>query len=154
MTTEFWKKWTEEDIRERFDEILDFFSKELPAGFLEECDAGEVYEKFITQSGRLKGLVIGLFTPDLWEYSFVHTWGRPDSVSETEFTEERKIFRKSINFKRAGFNELKKEISAELENIGALSTYIEEGGKGREAVLGLSELEDLYTPFHFLNNST
>jgi hypothetical protein len=39
MTTEeFWKKCTEEDIRERFDEILDFFSKELPAGFLEECD--------------------------------------------------------------------------------------------------------------------
>ncbi len=95
----------------------EFFSKELPAGFLEECDAGEVYEKFIIQSWRLKGLLIGLFTPDLWEYSFVHTWGRPDSVSETEFTEERKIFRKSINFKRAGFNELKKEISAELADI-------------------------------------
>ncbi len=108
--------------------------------------SSEVYEKFITQSGRLKGLMIGQFTPDLWEYSFVHTWGRPDSVSETEFTEERKIFRKSINFKRAGFNELKKEISAELENIGALSTCIEEGGKGRKAVLDLSEMQDLFTP--------
>lgn len=43
MTTEeFLNKCAEEDIRERFDEILDFFSKELPAGFLEECDAGEV----------------------------------------------------------------------------------------------------------------
>ena len=90
--------------------------------------------------------MIGLFTPDLWEYSFVHTWGRPDSVSETGFTEERKIFRKSIDFKRAGFNELKKEISAELENIGALSAFIEEGGKGRKAVLDLPEMEDLYTP--------
>jgi hypothetical protein len=33
---EIWKKCTEEDIRERFDEILDFFSKELLSGFLEE----------------------------------------------------------------------------------------------------------------------
>lgn len=91
--------------------------------------------------------MIGQFTPDLWEYSFVHTWGRPDSVAEAEFTEERNIFRKSIDFKRAAFNELKKEISAELENIGALSAFIEEGGKSKEAVLDLSELEDLYTPF-------
>jgi hypothetical protein len=108
--------------------------------------SSELYEKFSTQARRLKGLVIGLFTPDLWEYSFVHAWGRPDSVSETEFTEERKIFRKSIDFKRAGFNELKKEISAELENIGALSAFIEEGGRGRKAVLDLSAMGDLFTP--------
>ena len=102
----------------------------------------EVYEKFIIQSRRLKGLVIGQFTPYLWEYDFVHTWGRPDSLDEAEFAEEQKIFRKSIDFKRAGFNELKKELSAELASIGALSDFIEEGGKSKEAVMDLSDLED------------
>ena len=38
ITEEFWKKCTKEDFLEKFDEILDFFSKELPAGFSEECD--------------------------------------------------------------------------------------------------------------------
>ncbi len=106
----------------------------LSTGFISR----EVYEKFIIQSRRLKGVVIGQFTPYLWEYDFVHTWGRPDSVDEAEFAEEQKIFRKSIDFKRTGFNELKKEISAELASIGALSAFIEEGGKSREAVMDLS----------------
>ncbi len=107
----------------------------------------EVHEKFIIQSRRLKGLVIGQFTPDLWDYDFVHTWRRPDSVSETEFEEEYKIFRKSYSFKREGFDKFKKEIPAELGRIGELAGYIIEGGKSKKAVMDLSELEDLYTPF-------
>lgn len=103
-----------------------------------------VYEKFIDESKRLKGIVIGQFTDDLWKYEFVHTWQKPDSVSETEFLEEQKIFRKSIEFKPAKFADLKENISEELENIGALASFIIEGGKNEKVKLDLSKLDDVF----------
>ncbi|MBW6500499.1 MAG: hypothetical protein K0B05_03815, partial [Bacteroidales bacterium] len=39
---ELWEKYTGKNIPEIFDITWDFFSKELPAGFLENYDAGEV----------------------------------------------------------------------------------------------------------------
>ena len=102
------------------------------------------YDDFFEQSRRLKGLVIGQFAPDLWDYDFVHTWGRPDSVSETEFEEEHKIFRKSYSLKRDGFDKFRKEISAELERIGELAGFIIEGGKQDKKGPDLSALEDLF----------
>lgn len=106
-----------------------------------------VFEKFINESKRLKGIVIGQFSYDLWRYEFVHTWQRPDSVAETEFLEEQKIFRKSIEFRPAQFNDFQKHISEELENIGELSYFITEGGKGEETTLDLSAFEDVMNSY-------
>jgi hypothetical protein len=107
-----------------------------------ELISQNAYDEFLEQSRRLKGIAIGQFIHDLWEYDFVHTWGSPDSVSETEFEEEHKIFRKSYSFKRDSFDKYRKEISSELERIGELAGYIIEGGKQEGP--DLSALEDLF----------
>lgn len=105
-----------------------------------------IYEKYINESKRLKGIVIGQFTDELWKYEFVHTWQRPDGVSETEFLEEQKIFRKSIEFIPANFNDLKEKLSGELENIGTLASCIIEGGKNEKVKLDLSEFDNVLKP--------
>ena len=87
------------------------------------------YDDFFEQSRRLKGVVIGQFITDLWRYDYVHTWHRPDSVSESEFEEEQKIFRKSFSFKPHDFDKFREEISPELERIGELAAFIIKGGK-------------------------
>jgi hypothetical protein len=46
-TEEFWDKYMNEDILDIFDITCDFFSKELPKDFIEECDAGEVILEII-----------------------------------------------------------------------------------------------------------
>ena len=33
---------------------------------------------------------------DIWRYSFVHSWGRPDSVSEEVFLREKEYFEKTF----------------------------------------------------------
>ena len=109
-----------------------------------ELISQKTYDDLLEQSRRLKGIVIGQFVHDLWDYDFVHTWGRPGNVSETEFEEEHKIFRKSYSFKRDGFGEFRKEISAELIRIGELAGYIIEGGKQDKKGPDLSALEDLF----------
>ncbi|MFP4548983.1 MAG: SEC-C metal-binding domain-containing protein [Fidelibacterota bacterium] len=35
--------------------------------------------------------------PDLWEYTFIHSWEKPDSISEQEFLEEEKTFRDTFS---------------------------------------------------------
>jgi len=82
------------------------------------------YDSFITSSKILKGKVIVNYTRELWNANFVHYWKKPDSVSETEFLEEAKIFSKSLNIKEYKFEKVKKEISDELKNIGELSDYV------------------------------
>jgi len=32
----------------------------------------------------------------IWEYSFVHSWGRPDSVEEEEFYSEKEYFERTF----------------------------------------------------------
>jgi hypothetical protein len=107
-----------------------------------ELISQKIYDEFLEQSKRLKGVAIGQFIHYLWEYDFVHTWGRPDSISETEFEEEHKIFRKSYSFKRDSFEKHRMDISSELERIGDLAGYIIEGGKHEGP--DLSALEDLF----------
>lgn len=102
----------------------------------------KTHDELLEQSRRLKGIVIGQFVHYLWEYDFVHTWDRPDSVSETEFEEEHKIFRKSYSLQRDNFYKHRKEFSSELERIGELADYIIEGGKQEGP--DLSSLEDLF----------
>ena len=90
----------------------------------------EVYHDFLKTSQKLKGNIIGIFTPDLWASNFIHHWQKPDTVSETEFNEEHKIFAKSISLGYDDFSVVREVISEELTKIGDLADYIIEGGEG------------------------
>ena len=94
-------------------------------------------------SKEFKGKVIGQFLPDLWKLNFIHTWEKPDCISEIEFLEESKIFQKSISFKTEKFPQLRGSISEELSKIGELSHFIIEGGKIEPEVLKTDLLDDL-----------
>lgn len=89
----------------------------------------EVYQGFLKTTQKLKGKIIGRYTPDLWTSNFIHHWQKPDTVSETEFNEEHKIFTKSIALKYDYFSVAREVISEELANIGELADYIIEGGE-------------------------
>ncbi len=104
------------------------------------------FNDFIEVSKILKGKIIGQFTSDLWNSNFVHCWEKPDCISETEFSEENKIFKKSIAFKHHKFNTLRNEISDELSNIGELSDYIIKGGDEDEKISDKILLDDLFAP--------
>ncbi len=99
---------------------------------------------FIEISQRLKGIVIGRFTPDLWNANFVHSWQKPDCISETEFEEENKIFLKSITFKYGNFSFKIDSISEELSKIGELSNYIIEGEKTQKNKPDMSLLNKVF----------
>jgi len=101
-----------------------------------------VYNAFIQATKKLKGLVIGKFTSDLWNYNFVHHWPKPKSISELEFTNEEKIFSISFKFKERDFKEFKVLISDELKNIGELSEYIIEGAKSVQKQPDFSDIFD------------
>ncbi|MDF1517576.1 MAG: SEC-C metal-binding domain-containing protein [Lutibacter sp.] len=104
----------------------------------------ETHNSFIQSTKLLKGKVIANFSPDLWNFNFVHSWQKPDSISEIEFIEEEKIFRKSFTIKQKTFNQFKNEISEELANIGELSEFIIEGGKNDVKKSGRSLLDDFF----------
>ena len=53
---EFWKKYTKENILDIFDITCDFFSKELPADFIQNYDVGEVIVE--TKGHNQKAIVI------------------------------------------------------------------------------------------------
>lgn len=94
-----------------------------------EIISQETYTSFIQTTKQLKGKVIANFSTDLWNFNFVHSWQKPDSILEIEFIEEEKIFRKSFTFKQKTFDQFKNEISEELANIGELSEFIVKEGK-------------------------
>lgn len=90
-----------------------------------------VYEDFLKTAQKLKGTLIGTFTPDLWRSNFVHHWMKADSVSDNEFREEHNIFTKSISIKYEDFSVTSEELSDELSKIGPLADYIIKGGESR-----------------------
>ena len=94
----------------------------------------EIFQDFLEISRKLKGKVIGLFTTNLWNSNFVHSWEKPDCISETEFIEENNIFKKSISIKYQESTLPKSSISDELLKIGELSNYIIEGEKDTETL--------------------
>jgi hypothetical protein len=87
------------------------------------------YDSFQLTSKILKGKVIANFTSELWNSNFVHYWEKPHSVSDTEFNEESKIFKKSLNIKSQDFKKTRNVIKEELENIGELSESIIQGAE-------------------------
>lgn len=99
----------------------------------------KIHNDFIEISLKLRGKVIGHFSTDLWNSNFVHSWEKPNCISETEFLEENKIFIKSQSFQRNQDSNFISEISDELENIGELSKFIIEKKKIKE-----SKFDDKY----------
>lgn len=59
----------------------------------------EVFNNFIIISKALKTTVIKEFAEDLWKFDFVHSWKKPDCISNEEFSAENAIFKKSISVK-------------------------------------------------------
>jgi len=106
----------------------------------------EFFLDFIETTKELKGKVIGQYTPDLWNSNFIHSWKKPECISETEFVEENKIFQKSISFKYQKFTRLRSSISEELTKIGELSHFIIEGGKNDPKIDDTSLLDNLFNP--------
>ena len=106
----------------------------------------DLFHNFKETSQKLKGKVIGQFTPDLWNSNFVHSWEKPECISETEFVEENNIFSKSISFKYQKFARLRSSISEELSKIGELSHFIIEGGKADPKIHDTSLLDNLFNP--------
>lgn len=104
--------------------IYDFFYKS-------EIISAEAYHDFLNISQKLKGLLIGIFTPDLWRSNFVHHWVKPDSVSEDEFREEHNIFTKSLYLKDDNSSVIIEYMSEELAKIGPLADHIIEGGSDK-----------------------
>lgn len=100
---------------------------------------------FMETSKELKGKVIGQYTPDLWNSNFIHTWEKPDCISETEFVEESKIFEKSISFEYQKFTRLRSGIAEELSKIGELSHFIIEGGKNNQEANDTNLLDDFFS---------
>lgn len=101
---------------------------------------------FIQTTKELKGKIIGQCTSDLWNSNFIHSWRKPDCISETEFLEENKIFQKSISFKHQKFTRLRSYISEELSEIGELSHFIIEGAKNDPKREDTSLLGNLFNP--------
>lgn len=87
----------------------------------------ETFNSFFETSKVLKGRYIARYLPDLWKSCFIHTWAKPDCISDIEFAQEDSIFKKSADLKDEPFSELKNEISSELSEIGDLENYIIEG---------------------------
>lgn len=48
----------------------------------------------------IKVEIIKGYANSLWEYDFVHTWGKPDSISDEEFNAEKELFDDSFKSSR------------------------------------------------------
>ena len=84
----------------------------------------ESYTNYTKTASMLKGDVIRGFVPKLWDSNFVHSWNKPDSISQNEFDAENNIFIKSYNFKSHKFAQFQSLISDELNSIGDFSKYL------------------------------
>jgi hypothetical protein len=96
-----------------------------------EIISRDTYDHYKEVTRTLKGEVIVGIPRDLWDSNFIHQWEKPDSISDTEFIEEEKIFKKSLSFIDFDYSSFKKEIADELSNLGTLSTYIDNAAQTR-----------------------
>jgi len=94
--------------------------------FLKSMDiiSDETYNNFLNINKQLKGKAIHNNIEYLWKFDFIHTWKKPDSVSETEFEAEKSIFEKTFENYISNFSKAKYLFREELHNIGELSEYI------------------------------
>ncbi len=94
--------------------------------FLKSMDiiSDETYNHFIYMTKYLKGVAIYKQIKYLWNFNFIHSWERPDSISEAEFNAEKNIFNKTFDNYIYNFHYNKDLFEEDLENIGELSKYI------------------------------
>lgn len=112
----------------------------------------EDHARFISISKIFKGKIIAQFFDKLWTFDFVHLWPKPDSISKAEFEAEHRIFSKSASY--PAFNDddqIQKDISEELSEIGDLSQHIIEGFKTENRLKEVL-LPDVF-PFDFDENT-
>ncbi len=110
--------------------------------FLKSIDiiSDETHNHFINMTKYLKGVAIYKHFKYLWNFNFIHTWKKTDSISEEEFDNEKIIFEKTFDNYIYNFHYSNDVIKEDLENIGELSKYIldcekkyiEQKGKKRE----------------------
>jgi len=84
----------------------------------------ETYSTYRTVASMLKGDVIRGFVPKLWNSNFVHSWIKPDSISQNEFDAENRIFIKSYSFTSHKFAQFQSVISDEIKSIGDFSKHL------------------------------
>lgn len=117
------------------------------ADYLKEMGVigAKAYDDYITVTRKMKGILISGKTKLLWKYSFIHTWGKPDGISNDEFAAEKKLFDKSFLTVANNFDIIKEEIADELNEIGELADFIYEGNSilKAEAEQEGSEFEEL-----------
>jgi len=101
--------------------IYDFFDQ---IGIVDK----ETYGSFQNITRGLKGEIISSEIFSLWRHDFVHSWNKPDSISEAEFEHESAIFKMSIELPLLTFSENKLAFEYELKHIGELAAYIDRAG--------------------------
>lgn len=57
------------------------------------------YKKFNDIIGDIKCYLMALYFPSLWKFDFVHAWPKPESVSEEDFSAEKRLFEISFTEK-------------------------------------------------------
>jgi uncharacterized protein YchJ len=105
--------------------IYDFL---LSIGLIQQS----TYDAFNGVCKTVKGRVIAGRATELWNSNFIHSWVKPDSVSENEFEAEKAIFEKSISIKSDNILNFKRNISDELESMGEFADFIQQGADYNE----------------------
>ncbi len=94
--------------------------------FLKSIDmiSEETHNHFINMTKELKGIAIYKYIKYLWNFSFIHSWERPDSISEEEFIAENSIFDKTFDNCINDFQTGKKLFEKELQILGEITDSI------------------------------
>jgi hypothetical protein len=82
------------------------------------------YQKALNIIKTLKGQAIYYYLPELWKNEFIHSWDAPESIPAIEFEQESRLFRKSFRLADKRFEDLKPEITEELDAIGEFAAFI------------------------------
>lgn len=102
--------------------VYDFF---LSLGLISQA----THDNFKQITNELKGEKIFEMKTRLWENTFIHGWGKPDSISEQEFEAEKRIFEKSFTLTLKERDNFLSLIADELQNMGNFSQFIPQGAK-------------------------
>ncbi|HAA13349.1 MAG TPA: hypothetical protein DCE41_17325 [Cytophagales bacterium] len=81
----------------------------------------------ITQS--IKSKVMGKYPGSLWEIGFVHTWPRPQHISEAQWAAEQGLFQKSMDHPGHQLHELSEVMQPELEVLRTHGLDVEVGAR-------------------------
>ena len=98
--------------------VYDFL---LASGFIDEKD----YRAFLASQNEAKAEFIIENISELWTFTYVHQWPKPESLSQEAFEAEKRIFKKSYGFVGEGFEKHKNAIGKELDQLGDLKKQIE-----------------------------